>query len=105
LFVLGRKALGWDRYEELCDSIGLLGGPLRRRGSRLGLHSRRISYGAKNGKHGWGVESRTWSDSGSGLGEADREEQGESEISWGDDSRDEDIVAIGRGRGRKVGQV
>jgi hypothetical protein len=42
LFVLGRKALGWDRYEELCDGIGLLGG------SRLGLYSRRISYGAKN---------------------------------------------------------
>jgi hypothetical protein len=42
-------------------------------------------------------ESRTWSDSGSGLGEADREEQGESESSWEDDSGDEDIVAIGTG--------
>jgi hypothetical protein len=74
-----------------------MGGPLRRRGSRPGLHSRRISYGAKNDKHGWGVKSRTSSESGSGLGEADREEQGESESSWEDDSGDEDIVAIGTG--------
>ena len=39
-------------------------------------------------------ESRTWSDSRSGLGEADREEQGDS---WEDNSGVEDIVAIGTG--------
>jgi len=53
LLVLGGKALSWNRDEELCNGIGLLAGPLRRRGLRLGLHSRSISYGAMNGKGGW----------------------------------------------------